>query len=68
MEAITRLGFGIIVGLGLSGALVLVLVLLMGMPVWVGLVLLAVLDLAIIGGGYAAMKRLAHPSTRQRSP
>ena len=56
---VTRLGFGIVVALGLSGVLVVLLVAAAGMPLAAGLVLLAVLDAAIIGGGYAAMRRYA---------
>ena len=54
---VTRLGFGILVALGLSGVLVVLLVAAAGMPLVAGLVLLAALDAAIIGGGYAAMRR-----------
>ena len=52
-----RVGFAIIVGLAASAALIVVLVA-AGAPVWAGLVLLAVLDVAIIGWGYAAVRRM----------
>ena len=53
-----RVGFAIIVGLAASAALTVVLVVAAGAPVWAGLVLLAVLDVAIIGWGYAAVRRM----------
>ncbi len=53
----TQIGFGIVGSLALSGVLVVVLVALAGMPLLAGLGLLAALDIAIIGGGYAAMRR-----------
>ena len=56
---VTRIGFGIVGSLALSGVLVVVLVVLAGMPVGGGLGLLAALDLAIIGGGYAAIRRVS---------
>ena len=52
----TQIGYGIIGSLALSGVLVVVLVVL-GMPVLAGLGLLAALDVAIVFGGYAAMRR-----------
>ena len=54
-----RLGFGIVVSLGLSGVLVVVLVAFAGMPLGAGLGLLAALDVAIVGGGYAGMRRIS---------
>ena len=56
---LTQIGFGIAGSLALSGVLVIVLVALAGMPVGAGLGLLAALDLAIIGGGYAAIRWVA---------
>ena len=56
---VTRIGFGIVGSLALSGVLVVVLVTLAGMPLGAGLGLLAALDVAIVGGGYAAMRRVA---------
>ncbi len=53
-----RVGFAIIVGLAASAALTVVLVAAAGAPVWAGLALLAVLDVAIIGWGYAAVRRM----------
>ena len=53
-----RVGFAIIVGLAASAALTVVLVAAAGAPVWAGLVLLAVLDVALIGWGYAAVRRM----------
>ena len=53
----TRIGYGIVGSLALSGVLVVVLVTLAGMSLGAGLGLLAALDLAIVGGGYAAMRR-----------
>lgn len=55
--AMTQIGFGIVGSLGLSGVLVVVLVVLAGMPLLAGLGLLAALDVVIVGGGYAAMRR-----------
>ena len=52
-----QIGFGIVGSLALSGVLVVVLVALAGMPLGAGLGLLAVLDIVIVGGGYAAMRR-----------
>ncbi|MCI0815822.1 MAG: hypothetical protein J4N29_02095 [Chloroflexi bacterium] len=54
--AMTQIGYGIMGSLALSGVLVVVLVVL-GMPVLAGLGLLAALDVAIVFGGYAAMRR-----------
>ena len=53
----TRIGYGIVRSLALSGVLVVVLVVLAGMPLLAGLGLLAALDVAIVGGGYGAMRR-----------
>ncbi len=53
----TRIGYGIVGSLALSGVLVVVLVTLAGMSLGAGLGLLAALDVAIVGGGYAAMRR-----------
>ena len=53
-----RVGFAIIVGLAASAALTVVLVAAAGTPVWAGLALLAVLDVVIIGWGYAAVRRM----------
>ena len=53
---VTQIGLGIVGSLALSGVLVIVLVALAGMPLGAGLGLLAALDLAIIGGGYAAVR------------
>ena len=55
----TQIGFGIVVSLALSGVLVVVLAALAGMSLGAGLGLLAALDLAIIGGGYAAIRRVS---------
>ena len=55
--AMTQIGYGIAGSLALSGVLVVVLVTLAGMPLLAGLGLLAALDVAIVGGGYAAMRR-----------
>ncbi len=55
--AMTQIGFGIVGSLALSGVLVVVLVALTGVSVLAGLGLLAALDIAIVGGGYAAMRR-----------
>lgn len=41
----------------LSGALVVLLVALAGLSIGAGLGLLAVLDIAIVGGGYALIRR-----------
>ena len=59
-----RVGFAIIVGLAASAALIVVLVA-AGAPVWAGLVLLAVLDVAIIGWGYAAVRRMGDSLARR---
>ena len=55
--AMTQIGYGIAGSLALSGVLVVVLVTIAGMPLLAGLGLLAALDVAIVGGGYAAMRR-----------
>ena len=53
----TQIGFGIVGSLALSGVLVVVLVAVAGMPLGAGLGLLAALDVVIVVGGYAAMRR-----------
>ncbi len=57
MNNVTYVGLGIIIALALSAVVVVALVLAAGVPVWAGLGLLAVMDLAIIGWGYRAVVR-----------
>ena len=57
MTNATRIGFGIAAALALSAIAVVAGVLLTGAPIWAGLALLAVLDVAIVGGGYWAVRR-----------
>ncbi len=57
MTNATKIGFGIAAALALSAVAVVALVLLTDAPVWAGLALLAVLDVAIIAGGYWAVRR-----------
>jgi hypothetical protein len=60
----TQIGLGMAIGLALSGFLVLGLVLGAGLPVVAGLLVLLVLDLTIIVGGYACVRRHAQVGAR----
>ena len=71
MDQATRIGFGILLGLDLSGAAVIVLVVALDVAFWVGLVVLAVLELVVVVVGYTAVKRAsrrqgASPWTHER--
>jgi hypothetical protein len=57
MDKTTRIGAAILLALPLSAAAIALLVIVVGVPLWVGLTALAVIDVAIIVGGYAAVKR-----------
>ena len=64
----TRLGFGVLIALPLSGGLVVALVVLAGMSAGAALALLALLDVAIVGGGYAAIRRRSRRQSPKPSP
>jgi membrane protein implicated in regulation of membrane protease activity len=57
MDKTTRIGTAILLALPLSAAAIALLVIVVGMPLWAGLTALAVIDVAIIVGGYVAVKR-----------
>ena len=57
LDQTTRIGLGIIFGLAASAAAVIVIVVAGGAPIWAGLLILAVLDVVIIGWGYKAGRR-----------
>jgi hypothetical protein len=59
MDAMTRVGFAIIVGLAASAGLTVVLVAATNVPVWAGLGVLAGVDVVIIAWGYVAVQRAA---------
>ena len=57
MDKTTRIGAAILLSLPLSAAAIALLVIVVGVPLWAGLAALAVIDVAIIVGGYVAVKR-----------
>jgi membrane protein implicated in regulation of membrane protease activity len=65
LDPATRIGFAIIIGLALSAVAVVLIVVVLGTPVWAGLALLALLDAAIIARGYTRVRRALHQGTGQ---
>jgi membrane protein implicated in regulation of membrane protease activity len=57
MDRTTRIGVMLLGGLGAAALVVMVLVLFLGLKLWMGLVLLAVLDIAELVWAYDALIR-----------
>ena len=68
MDRTTRIGVMLLGGLGLTALLVMLLVLFLGVKLWIGLLLLAALDIAELAWAYDELIRKRRKRRKKRKP